>query len=50
LLETHLAEDRLDVEIDLPGWTQDLVDEITALYDADVAAIRQMEGVSFLAP
>jgi hypothetical protein len=50
LLGSHLADDRLDVEIDLPGWTQDLVDEITALYDADVAAIRSMEGVSYLAP
>lgn len=50
VLEAHLADDRLDVEIDLPGWTQDLVDEITALYDADVAAIRGMEGVRFLAP
>jgi hypothetical protein len=50
VLEGHLAEERLDVEIDLPGWTQDLVDEITALYDADVAAIRGMEGVTVLAP
>jgi hypothetical protein len=50
LLEEHLAEERLDVEIDLPGWTQDLVDEITALYDADVATIRGMEGVRVLAP
>jgi hypothetical protein len=50
LLELHAAEDRLDVEIDMPGWTQDLVEEVTAGYDADVARIGQMPGVTLIAP
>jgi hypothetical protein len=50
LLEGHAAEDRLSVEIDLPGWTQDLVEEITAGYDADLATIRAMPGVRLIEP
>jgi hypothetical protein len=50
LLELHAAEDRLDVEIDMPGWTQEIVEEITAVYDADVARIAQMPGVTLIAP
>jgi len=34
----------------VPGWTDDLVAEITAAYDADVAEIAAMDGVEFLLP
>jgi hypothetical protein len=50
LLESHAADDRLDVEIDLPGWTQDLVEEISAGYDADLARIRAIPGVTLIEP
>lgn len=50
LLELHAAEDQLDVEIDMPGWTQEMVEEITEAYNADVARIRQMPGVTLIAP
>jgi hypothetical protein len=50
LLELHAAEERLDIEIDLPGWTQETVEEITENYDADVARIGQMPGVTLIAP
>lgn len=50
LLEEHAALDRLDVEIDLPGWTQELVEEITATYDADVETLRAMDGITLISP
>jgi hypothetical protein len=40
----------MDMELDLPGWTEDLVAAMTARYEADVAAIARMEGVRFIAP
>lgn len=40
----------LEVEIALPGWTEALIDEITAAYEEDVAEIAAMEGVEFIAP
>ncbi|MEI4488370.1 hypothetical protein V8J36_19425 [Frigidibacter sp. MR17.14] len=43
-------EDEIEVEVALPGWDAALIEEITALYDADCATIATMPGVSFLAP
>lgn len=40
----------LEEEIDIPGWTPALVDEITGAYDEDVADIQRLDGVRFLAP
>ncbi len=40
----------LEVEIALPGWTEALIEEITAAYEEDVAEIAAMEGVEFIAP
>lgn len=42
--------DKIEVEVPMPGWTDTLIDEISAAYDADVAAIAQMPGVEFIAP
>lgn len=41
---------KMEVEAALPGWDDALIDEITALYDADVAEIAAIEGVEFIAP
>ena len=50
LLATHLREGAAEEAIDLPGWTQALVDQITAEYEADVAAVAEFPGVEFLWP
>lgn len=47
-LERFQRNDQITVELDTPGWTQDLVDDLTARYHADVALIRTMPGVRFL--
>jgi hypothetical protein len=40
----------MEVTIDLPGWTPDLIAELTAGYDEDVARISALPGVRFLLP
>jgi hypothetical protein len=49
-LDKFVLPEAVEVEIPLPGWTDDLVAEITAAYDADVAEIAAMDGVEFLLP
>ncbi|MBU3031458.1 hypothetical protein [Paracoccus marinaquae] len=50
ILQQHLLPDALDEDINLPGWTQDLVDEVTDNYRADVAEIAVLPGVEFILP
>ncbi|TJZ94183.1 hypothetical protein FA743_02680 [Paracoccus gahaiensis] len=50
LLRDHALPDSLDQEIDLPGWTQDLVDQVTETYRSDVAEIAVLPGVEFILP
>jgi hypothetical protein len=49
-LEKFGRGDQLDYEIDLPGWTDILVRELTEAYLADVERIARMPGVSFIEP
>ncbi|MDF0599655.1 hypothetical protein P1J78_02815 [Psychromarinibacter sp. C21-152] len=46
--EKFARDDALEEEIDLPGWTPELVDEVTAIYEEDVALIERMAGVTFI--
>ncbi|MBK4215175.1 hypothetical protein JJJ17_04475 [Paracoccus caeni] len=50
MLAGHAAPNALDQEIDLPGWTQELIDQMTANYRADVAEIAVLPGVEFILP
>jgi len=49
-LEKYFVEDKVEEEIDLPGWTDDLIEEISAAYDDDVEEIARMPGVTFISP
>ena len=49
-LDKFVLPEAVEVEIPLPGWTDDLVGAITAAYGADVAEIAAMDGVEFLLP
>jgi hypothetical protein len=42
--------DQIETEIDLPGWTGDLVAAMTEDYDRDVARIATLPGVTLLRP
>ncbi len=49
-LNKYAREDEMEYELDIPGWTAELVEEMTELYDDDVVAIEQMPGVQFIEP
>ncbi len=49
-LEKYAIPEAIEEELDLPGWTDELVDELTFLYDHDVSKIAQIDGIRFLAP
>lgn len=48
-LDKFVIEEELEETIDLPGWTPEMVEEISARYDADVDRIERMPGVRFIA-
>ena len=49
-LDKYALEDEIEEEIDLPGWTEDLMAELTENYEDDVFQIARMPGVNFIAP
>lgn len=49
-LEKYALEDEVEDVVDMPGWTDETVAHLTALYDDDVYRIERMEGVNFIAP
>lgn len=49
-LEKFADEDALEEEMEIPGWTEDVVDGLTELYDEDVYKIQSMPEIDFLEP
>jgi len=49
-LGKYALEEMIEEELDLPGWTDEMVDELTELYDEDVFEISRIPGVNFIAP
>jgi hypothetical protein len=49
-LDKFAREDMIEEEIDLPGWTEELIDELSEIYDEDVFEIARIPGVNFIAP
>ncbi|MCX7560143.1 hypothetical protein OS190_11235 [Sulfitobacter sp. F26204] len=49
-LDKFALDDQIEEELDMPGWTDELVEELTDLYDEDVAMIQRMPGVRLIAP
>jgi hypothetical protein len=47
-LEKFVRPDRVEMEIDIPGWTDDTVAEITGRYMEDVERIRRLPGVTLI--
>ncbi|WP_299559885.1 hypothetical protein [uncultured Sulfitobacter sp.] len=47
-LDKYALEEEVEEELDMPGWTEDLVTEMTDIYDEDVAAIDSIPGVRVL--
>jgi hypothetical protein len=49
-LDKFALPERVDQDFTMPGWTEDMVAEMTALYEEDVARIAAMPEITFLAP
>lgn len=49
-LDKFAIEDEIEEELNAPGWSEDDVDALTALYEQDIDVIAQMPGVNFIAP
>lgn len=49
-LDKFAIAEEIEEEIDMEGWTAELVEEMTAAYDADVEVIEAMPGVRVIAP
>lgn len=49
-MDKFALDDEIEEEIDMPGWTEELVDDLTDQYDEDVWAIQRLPGVTMIAP
>lgn len=49
-LDRYAIEDEIEEELDLPGWTRDLVEHLSLAYDDDMAEIARIPGVTLLTP
>lgn len=47
-LGKYALEDALEEELDFPGWTDELVEELTAIYEHDIVQLQNIEGVQFI--
>lgn len=47
-IERFCSDDAVEEEIDLPGWTQEIIDATTNIYLNDIEELRQIPGVTFL--
>jgi hypothetical protein len=49
-LDKYARDEEIEEVIDVPGWTEATVDAMTLAYEADLATIQAIPGVTFLAP
>ena len=49
-LDKFALPEMIDVEVEMPGWTEETIAEMTRTYEADVAAIAASPDVTFLEP
>ena len=49
-LDKFALDEEIEEELDMPGWSEPLVEELTELYDEDVLAIERMPGVTLITP
>lgn len=49
-LDKFALPEKIEMEFELPGWTKELVEDMTAQYDEDVARIAALPGVTMLRP
>jgi len=49
-LDKYAIDDALEEELDMPDWTEELVEDMTEVYDEDLARIQEIPGVRVILP
>ncbi len=49
-LDKYAISEAVEEELDVPGWTNELVAQLTRNYETDIVEIERMEGVKFIGP
>ena len=49
-LDKYGQDDKIEEDVDMPGMTDDMVEELSQIYENDVAFIAQLPGVDFIIP
>jgi hypothetical protein len=49
-LDKFALPERIGLAVEMPTWTQEIVDDLTAIYEADVAQIMGSSAVNFIRP
>lgn len=49
-LDKFYDEQKIDIDVSAIGWSEDMVDLLSGLYDADLETLSAMEGVTILQP
>ncbi len=49
-LDKYALDDEIEEEVDLPGMTPDLVEDLSDIYEKDVVSIASMDAVHFIHP
>ncbi|MFN3208276.1 MAG: hypothetical protein ACE369_04615 [Roseovarius sp.] len=49
-LDKFVKDEEIEEELDLPGWTEELVDSLSDAYDEDIYEIERIQGVNLITP
>jgi len=49
-LDKFAIEDEIEEELNAPGWTEEMIDTMTELYEEDMERVARIPGVTFIAP
>ncbi|WP_085890787.1 hypothetical protein [Roseovarius litorisediminis] len=49
-LDKFAEDTTFEIEVNIPGWTEGLIAQLTEVYDDDIAAIQQLPGVNVIMP
>ena len=49
-LDKFALDEEVVEEVDLPGWTEDLITQMTELYEEDIFVMQRLPGVEMIVP
>lgn len=49
-LDKFARDEAIEEELDIPGWTDELIEELTELYDEDLFVIQSLPGINLITP